>query len=98
MEPLLASYLSLRYESGEEQKYLEGLKAQYLSAIDSESYHMALFAYHLLFMSFVYPNSGLVNKPLTNIPSRLVLKYIKTNQPIRPITPLIRSWVIMGSS
>src|SRR3989338_2967873 len=54
MDPLLSSYLSLRYESGEEQKYLQGLEAQYLSAIESESYHMALFAYHLLFMSFVY--------------------------------------------
>lgn len=54
MDPSIASYLSLRYESGEEQKYLEGLKDQYISAIDSESYHMALFAYHLLFMSFVY--------------------------------------------
>jgi hypothetical protein len=54
MDPLLISYLSLRYESGEEQKYLQGLVKQHLSAIESESYHMALFAYHLLFMSFVY--------------------------------------------
>jgi len=38
------------------------------------------------------------NRPLTNSPSRLVLKYIKTNQPIRPVMPLITSWVIMGSS
>jgi hypothetical protein len=54
MDPLLVSYLSVRYESAEEQKYLQGLVSQYLSAIETESYHMALFAYHLLFMSFIY--------------------------------------------
>ena len=50
----ISSYLSIRNESDEEHRYLDGLLKQYLSAIESESYHMALFAYHLLFMSFVY--------------------------------------------
>jgi hypothetical protein len=54
MDPVIASYLSLQYESKEEEDYLQGLLVQYSSAIDSGSFHMALFAYHLLFMSFVY--------------------------------------------
>ncbi len=48
------AYLSVKNESEEEQKYLSGLYTQYINATESESYHLALFAYHLLFMSFVY--------------------------------------------
>lgn len=47
-------YLSLKNESEEEQKYISGLYTQYINARNFESYHLALFAYHLLFMSFVY--------------------------------------------
>lgn len=50
----LSSYISLRNESGEEQKYITGLIDQFETAKLSESYHLALFAYHLLFMTFIY--------------------------------------------
>lgn len=50
----LPSYLSLRYESEEEQKYIAGLIDQFEYAKMAKSYHLALFAYHLLFMVFVY--------------------------------------------
>lgn len=54
MESLLFSYLSLQHESKEEQKYILGLISQFESAKNSNSYHLALFAYHLIFMVFVY--------------------------------------------
>jgi len=54
MDSLLSSYLSLRYESEEEQKYITGLVDQFETAKTSGSYHLALFAYHLLFMAFIY--------------------------------------------
>lgn len=50
----LPSYLSLRYESEVEENYISGLVYQFEMARDVGSYHMALFAYHLLFMSYVY--------------------------------------------
>ncbi len=54
MNSPLPSYLSLRYESEEEQKYITGLVDQFEYAKMTKSYHLALFACHLLFMSFVY--------------------------------------------
>ncbi len=48
------AYLSIKNESEEEQIYLTGLYSQYITATESGSYHLALFAYHLLFMSYVY--------------------------------------------
>lgn len=48
------AYLSIKNESEEEQRYLTGLYSQYITATESGSYHLALFAYHLLFMSYVY--------------------------------------------
>lgn len=50
----LPSYLSLRYESEEEQKYITGLIDQFEYAKMTKSYHLALFACHLIFMIFVY--------------------------------------------
>lgn len=50
----IQDYLSLRYENEEEEKYLLGLINQFENTRDFGSYHLALFAYHLLFMSFVY--------------------------------------------
>lgn len=47
-------YLSIKNESEEEQMYISGLFTQFIAAEESSSYHLALFAYHLLFMSFVY--------------------------------------------
>lgn len=54
MYPLIPSYLSIRFESSEEQMYVLGLIRQFESASNSDSYHLALFAYHLIFMIFVY--------------------------------------------
>lgn len=54
MDYLLPSYLSLRYESEADQKYVEGLIEQFLKAQENGSFHLALFAYHLLFMIFIY--------------------------------------------
>lgn len=54
MESPLTSYLSLRYESEEEQNYIAGLIDQFESAKMIGAYHLALFAYHLLFMTFIY--------------------------------------------
>jgi hypothetical protein len=54
MDPLLPSYLSLRYESEEEHKYIVGLTGQFRGAQENGSYHLALFAYHLIFMIFIY--------------------------------------------
>ena len=54
MDFRLPSYLSLRYESEDEQKYIVGLINQFQVAQENESYHLALFAYHLIFMIFVY--------------------------------------------
>ena len=48
------AYLSIKNESEEERRYLTGLYSQYITATESGSYHLALFAYHLLFMSYVY--------------------------------------------
>ncbi|MCF7843307.1 hypothetical protein K9M47_00235 [Candidatus Gracilibacteria bacterium] len=48
------SYLSLRYENEEDQKYIEGLIEQFRKAQENGSFHLALFAYHLLFMIFIY--------------------------------------------
>lgn len=50
----LPSYLSLRYESEVEKEYISGLVYQFEMARDIGSYHLALFAYHLLFMVFIY--------------------------------------------
>lgn len=50
----LPSYLSLRYESEVEKEYITGLVYQFEMARDMGSYHLALFAYHLLFMSYAY--------------------------------------------
>lgn len=54
MYPSIFSYLSLRYESEEDQKYIEGLIEQFRKAEENGSFHLALFAYHLLFMIFIY--------------------------------------------
>ena len=53
MEEVFFSYLSL-YEDGEEQKYIIGLIDQFQKSADSELYHLALFAYHLLFLCYFY--------------------------------------------
>jgi len=50
----LPSYLSLRYESEVEREYIAGLIYQFEAARDMGSYHLALFAYHLLFICFFY--------------------------------------------
>jgi len=50
----LPSYLSLRYESEAEREYIAGLIYQFEMARDIGSYHLALFAYHLLFICFFY--------------------------------------------
>lgn len=50
----LPSYLSLRYESEVEKEYITGLVDQFEMARSVESFHLALFAYHLLFMSYAY--------------------------------------------
>jgi hypothetical protein len=50
----LPSYLSLRYESEAEREYIAGLIHQFEMARDIESYHLALFAYHLLFICLFY--------------------------------------------
>lgn len=54
MESLLNSYLSLRYNSDDEQRYIFGLIDQFETAKLSGSYHLALFAYHLLFICYFY--------------------------------------------
>jgi hypothetical protein len=53
MEEVFFSYLSL-YEDGEEQKYIMGLIDQFQKSTESELYHLALFAYHLLFLCYFY--------------------------------------------
>lgn len=50
----LPSYLSLRYDSEDEQKYIAGLIDQFEMAKTTGSYHLALFAYHLLFICYFY--------------------------------------------
>jgi hypothetical protein len=47
-------YLSLQYDSEDEQKYISGLISQFENARDAGSYHLALFAYHLLFICYFY--------------------------------------------
>jgi len=58
----LPSYLSLRYESEIEENYISGLVYQYEMARDTGSYHLALFAYHLLFMSYAYQTIHKIKK------------------------------------
>ena len=53
MDYPLASYFSLR-KSEEEQNYIRGLFDQFESAKVMGAYHLALFAYHLLFICFLY--------------------------------------------
>jgi len=50
---LLNSYFSL-HGSEVEQSYIRGLFDQFESAKTMGAYHLALFAYHLLFMCFLY--------------------------------------------
>ena len=54
MDSPLSSYFSLQYDNEEEQKYISGLFEQFEVAKISESYHLALFAYHLLFICYFY--------------------------------------------
>lgn len=54
MEPQLLLYFSLRNDSEAEGQYIAALAQQFQIAKDNESYHLALFAYHLLFISFFY--------------------------------------------
>ena len=54
MNPLLTSFLSIRNESTEEQEYIAGLSDQFLQARDAGAYHLALFAYHLLYICIFY--------------------------------------------
>lgn len=54
MNPSLPSYLSLRYESEVERDYIAGLIYQFEMSRDMGAYHLALFAYHLLFICFFY--------------------------------------------
>jgi len=66
MNSPIFTYLSLRYESEEEQNYISGLVNQFEKAKLSESYHLALFAYHLLFMTFVYQTMFKIKKWMPN--------------------------------
>ncbi len=54
MNSSIFSYLSIKYDSEEERNYVYGLIEQFTYAQNNNSYHLALFAYHLLFMSFIY--------------------------------------------
>jgi len=54
MDSPLISYFSLLYDNEEEQKYIFGLFEQFEASKDSGSYHLALFAYHLLFICYFY--------------------------------------------
>lgn len=54
MDETFFSYLSLSYESEEEQKYIQGLAEQFEKAVYNESYQLALFSYHLLFLCYFY--------------------------------------------
>ncbi|MCX6732895.1 MAG: hypothetical protein NTV98_05135 [Candidatus Roizmanbacteria bacterium] len=54
MNSPLTSYLSLQYENEEEQKYIAGLIDQFELAKMADSYHLAIFAYHLLFICYFY--------------------------------------------
>lgn len=54
MNTPLPSYFSLQYENEEEEKYISGLINQFETARDTGSYHLALFAYHLLFICYFY--------------------------------------------
>ncbi len=51
MDYLLPQYFSLQYDSKAEYEYIQGLQSQFELALESESYHLALFAYHLLFLA-----------------------------------------------
>jgi len=53
MNYTLSSYLSL-HGSETEKNYIRGLFDQFENAKTMGSYHLALFAYHLLFMCFLY--------------------------------------------
>lgn len=54
MNPQIFSYLSINFDSEEERNYILGLKDQFEIAQDLKSYHLALFAYHLLFICYLY--------------------------------------------
>lgn len=87
MNSSLPSYLSLQYESEEEQKYIVGLASQFETAQLGGSYHLALFAHHLLFMTFVYQTIFKIKiwmperlkLALTTFPSKEKKQYLETN-------------------
>lgn len=54
MNSQIFSYLSINFDSEEERNYILGLKDQFEIAQDLRSYHLALFAYHLLFICYLY--------------------------------------------
>lgn len=54
MNSPLPSYLSLRNDGENERSYIAGLIEQFENARSMESYHLALFAYHLLFICYFY--------------------------------------------
>jgi len=47
-------HLSLQNDSESEEKYILGLSEQFEGAQNAGSYHLALFAYHLLFICYFY--------------------------------------------
>lgn len=54
MNSSVFSYLSIKSDSEEERDYIFNLRDQFEFSRDIELYHLALFAYHLLFMVFIY--------------------------------------------
>jgi hypothetical protein len=54
MNSPIFSYLSINFDSEGERNYILGLKDQFEFARDTGSYHLALFAYHLLFICYLY--------------------------------------------
>lgn len=54
MTESLSLYLSLQNESKTEEEYIRELFEQYVTAEAGGSYHLALFAYHLLFICYFY--------------------------------------------
>lgn len=52
MEPRLFKYLSLRNDSELESDYIGTLKEQFEITADQKLHHLALFAYHLLFICY----------------------------------------------
>lgn len=53
MDNSINSYLPLNFISPTEEQYLANLMRNFTEMSENEHYHFALFAYHLLFMSFV---------------------------------------------